>query len=124
VETYLVSTGQPAAVVSTTPVTGTGTQSLDMIPIASQSLLRLRTGVYTNGRELRGRVFLPGATVSSNVGGAPSSGLQSTMTSAGQTLLADGTCAWAVYSRVHKVAEQVASTSVWAEYAQLRSRRD
>jgi hypothetical protein len=53
-------TGDATAVESTVPVTGTGGQTGEIAPTLLQGLARWRTGSFVDGREVRGRWFIPG----------------------------------------------------------------
>lgn len=91
------------------------------LPYATQGLLQLRTGVYVGGREIRGRMFLPGFTEDNNTTGVPNSALMGVMSSAGALLENQG---FYVYSPTQNVCEQITSATPWNKWAVLRSRRD
>lgn len=117
------ATGKPtdAAGVSGTPVTGTATG--DVLPYATQGLLHLPTGVYVNGRQLQGRLFIPGPCEVDSSAGFPLSAYQSTIDSAATTLVT-GTLMWGIYSRTHKQFKGIVSPRTWNNWGILRSRRD
>jgi len=117
------TSGQPVSVANTTPVTGTGALGDHILPITTQGLVRLRTGVFLNGREVRGRIFVPGYTeINSN--GGPSATVLSTLNAAGAALIADANSIFAVWSRTNGVAQSVSAVETWNQWAVLRSRRD
>jgi len=107
-----------------TPVTSTGETSGDALPWNTQALLQLRTGAYTNGREIRGRIFIPGLTEAANGDGVPSTATKNTINTAAATLAAVTSPDLAVWSRAHASVSTVATASCWAQWATLRSRRD
>jgi hypothetical protein len=97
------------------------------VPQATQALLQLRTGDYVNGRELRGRIFIPGITETDSILGKPDAALITALINAYDfAMLNGGTAAGGhvVYSRTHFQASIVQDVSVWGEFAVLRSRRD
>lgn len=102
------------------PIAGTG--SGDPIPPANQLLVQLRTGVYFTGRELRGRMFIPGAMEGDTTGGQPVSGYVTTVQNAAQSLADDAD--QVVYSPTKREFADVSVVHVWEKYAVLRSRRD
>lgn len=88
----------------------------------TQILCQLRTGFYTSGRELRGRIFIPGATQDDTDSGFPSAALISAVQTPLDTLI--GSANLAVYSTTHRTWASVSSGGVWSKYALMRSRRD
>lgn len=117
-------TGATEGVTATTPQTGAGASAGELLPAATQGLLRLRTNTIAGGREVRGRIFLPGMVESNNVSGRPESGMVTSINGAANTLRTDASVLWAVWSRQHGVAPAVASATMWTQWAVLRSRRD
>jgi hypothetical protein len=91
------------------------------LPFTTQLLVQIRTGVFNNGREIRGRLFIPGFCQDGNVGGAPDPDVVSGVAGAANTMLGHG---FAVYSPTHKMWASVSAATVWNEWAVLRSRRD
>lgn len=107
--------------------------SADVIPgengaseasLATQGLIRWRTGSYVGGREVRGRTFIPGVTSTSVATGGPSSTYISTLGGAATGLIGHAASQLVVGSKVHGVVREVAFAEVWNEFAVLRSRRD
>lgn len=98
----------------------------ELLPPATQGLVRLRTGVFVAGREIRGRVFLPGLTQFVNQDGSVAVGTVSSV----NTIFADyltamsGAGGAVVWSPTHGQAAVITSTSMWTEFAVLRTRRD
>lgn len=88
----------------------------------TQVLLQLRTGFYTSGRELRGRIFLPGITDNDIDSGYPSTAVIAAIQGHLDTLV--GSANLAVYSTTHRTWASVSTGSVWGKFALMRSRRD
>lgn len=125
IEEWDAATGTITGVDNTDPYTATGTATGDPLPPATQGLIRWRTGFYTSGRELRGRTFIPGMTEGNNGSdGKPASGVRVVLGNAANSLRSGASHQLSVYSRTHATAAPVTSSSVWTEWAQLRSRRD
>lgn len=117
------ATGQPFDVVQVTPASGTGGVAGDILSPASQGLISWRTGVFTNGRELRGRTFLPAIPEAQSTG-APIAGFITAVSTAAGAFIADANSDLQVYSRKHGVHASAVGGGVWNEWAVLRSRRD
>lgn len=101
---------------------GAGANGGDLLPLTTQALVRWRTGVFSSGRELRGRTFIPGWCETENDDGKPTSGCVSLVQSAADTLV--GSMNMAAYSPTHHTWASVNLASMWTEWAVLRSRRD
>lgn len=119
------ATGQIIEVFGGTSQSTTGTLTGDILPPTSQALLRLRTGDYVAGRELRGRVFVTGWLESHSTGGQPNATLVTALNGAAAGLLSAASAAggWGVYSPTHRVFSLITATQVWSQFAVLRSRR-
>lgn len=124
VETVTASTGQVTAVTATTPVTGNGTAATTGLPVATQGLVRWRTGVYVGGREIRGRWFIPGLSTAQNNDGAPTAAAVLTINNAASALIADPDTRLMIWSRKNGQQISVTSGTAWTQFAVLRSRRD
>lgn len=118
------SNGQVTGIESTDTVTVTGNGGGDVLPPNIQALVRWRTGTFLDGREVRGRVFVPAMLEANNTAGAPTAFLVNLVTTAAQSLVGDGDSALVVYSRKSAGAVPVTAASMWTKWAQLRSRRD
>lgn len=125
-------------------VTGGGTGEISSP--ATQGLVRWRTGTVSDGREIRGRTFLPAVPVSQNDDGAPITGYKSAVNTMASGLIGDASTAFVIWRRPRKARPQVgspgdpwylpaqsardgdsatvASGSVWDKWAVMRSRRD
>lgn len=124
VEALDPATGEVTGVSNTTPATGGGVAASTGLPVATQGLVRWRTGVYVNGREIRGRWFIPGLLTTANNDGAPSSTMLSTLNTAASTLISDANSELVIWSRKNLQVEAVTSGTTWSQFAILRSRRD
>lgn len=99
----------------------TGALTQDSLPLSTQLLLQFRTGAFFGGRELRGRMFIPGLCEPSSTDGTVDpdtvSGIQGPADTLFSVLLA-------VYSPTKHQWASVNSVTVWDQWAVLRSRRD
>lgn len=111
--------------VSTTPLTGAGTDP--SVARATQGLLRLTATGIVNNRRIQGRTFIPGVMQTALQGGGPNASYVSALTAAGSTLR-DGDENLVVWSRPAPGRQGVASPVQIAQgsdkFAVLRSRRD
>lgn len=124
VATIDIGTGEVTGLTPVTPVSNTGTAAGDTLPPASQGLLRFRTGTFVGGREIRGRLFIPGACEVDSTSGVPVAGYLTTLNSAASALIADANSELVIYSKAHRELGTVLSGSAWSQWAVLRSRRD
>lgn len=115
--------GQALGAYAVTPASGSGALGNESLPYVSQGLIQLRTGVFENGREVRGRLFVPGLTESANNDGTLASATATTIDSAAAALVADADSLWSVWSRTNGVVAQIAQVTVWNQFATLRTRR-
>lgn len=117
----LIGVGADATVRVTT---GTGANA-DVVPGASQLLLRWTTGEVVGGRRINGRTYVPGISESSNVVGQMAS--TATAGAAAQTY-ADN-AAPVIWHRPNPVTgasgsrHSLLSGTAWTEWAVLRRRR-
>jgi len=119
------ATGDVTSAVGTTPVIGSGGDTGDPLPYATQGLIRWLTGIYVGGRQVRGRSFIPGMAesacgASGTVSGAAVIGINA----AGAALIADANSTLQVWSPTLGQANNVTIASTWSQFAVLRSRRD
>lgn len=124
VETIDYTTGLAtgATGVSTSPVVGANTN--DPVPWGTQGLLQIRTPVFINGRQQRGRIFIPGPCENDNTGGVPSTTYKADVLAAAATLISDINSNLQVYSRKNHLGSVVTVAAIWAKWANLRTRRD
>ena len=124
VETVDVTTGQVTSVASGTAGTGVGTASDAMLSLGTQGLLNLRTGTYVNGREVRGKLYVPVPTVGQNNDGVPIAAYKTALGASYAAALAAGPAtAMMIYSPTNHAAYPVTATSPSAYWARLRSRQ-
>jgi hypothetical protein len=117
------STGQLTGALTVTSTLITGGSADNPLPNATAGLVRWRTGSFSGGRELRGRTFIPGITEASNdANGNPSSTMLSAINAGSLALITNS--ALAVWSPTYGSVAPATSTSMWTEFAVLRSRRD
>jgi hypothetical protein len=117
-------TGLATGSTAVTQVTGTGTSGGSPIAPATQGLVRWRTGVFTGGREIRGRTFLPGVTTGDNNAGVPIALYKTDINTAAAALIADANSDFCIWSKKHANDPLATSGVVWTQFAVLRSRRD
>ena len=102
----------------------TGTASGQLLPRATQALMQLTTGQWRNGRQVRGRSFLPGLTEPSSDNGMPVAPVRTQIRNAAVDLLGPPPTRWGVYSTTNREFIGAIGVDVWSEWAILRSRRD
>lgn len=124
VEVVDSATGQIVGVSSGGAESGLGVDNTDYLPTATQGLIRLRTGVFVNGREVRGRIFVPGLTEGDTADGQLASAAEVILQDALTAVITVPPVDLLVYSRKNGVAHPVVAGSVWNQFAVLRSRRD
>jgi len=123
-------TGTLEGVESTTPLTGLGALATELIGFATQALCRWRTGTVVNGRNLRGRTFIPGLTTTSADDGQLISGHRVAIAAAAAALIADANSELVIWHRPNPdtgslgLAAPVVTGTAWTEFAVMRSRRD
>ena len=123
---YESTTGQVVAMEQGgAPAPISASASGEPLPLFTQGLLRLKTGVFIEGRRLQGRIFIPAPPETENTFNKPTTVYTGVFNSAAATLKTSSVTfgAWEVYSRVHKVEGEVSSALMWGQWAVLRSRR-
>lgn len=118
-----IATGEVTGVESVTGASHTGTVSGDLLPGATQGLLRWRTGIFIGGKEVRGRTFIPGPTEAHNSAGRPDANYRGTVVGSANAMMALNNADFLIYSRKHHEAIAPPAWSCWTEWAELRSRR-
>lgn len=116
-------TGQTIGILPVTPSSGGGGTLDDALPFTTQGLLRWRTGAYANGREIRGRTFIPALTELSLNDGVMASTTRDIITGAGQGLVDDANSTLVVWGRTSGSTAPVVTANCWDQFAVLRSRR-
>lgn len=96
-------------------------------PLVCQGLVRLRTGTYVGGREIRGKVFMPGTLDQDDTDGIPSTSYRTSLDAGFGALVSSAAglgIPLVVYSPTNGQAGVVTGVSTWNQWAILRSRRD
>jgi hypothetical protein len=101
-----------------------GTDASTPLAAATQGLLRLHTGDYVGGRELRGRMFVPGPSITALTNGGPSVSYQNSLNTAIATFIGNSSTVPIIWSRVNGTSRGIVTGNAWTEFAVLRSRRD
>lgn len=118
------TTGETTGYITTTPFSDAGETAQANTSRDTQGIVQLRTGTFVGGKEVRGRIFIPGVPAGDVTNGMPASGYKTALTTAGDALVANATSLWVVYSRVHHDMYPVAGTTVPSYFGSLRTRRD
>lgn len=119
-----VTTGQVEGSLFQSTWTLTSTGAGEPLPLMTQGLLQWRTGVFSNGREVRGRTFVPDPTEAMNTSAKPSAAYRVDLESAADVLVSDTAAAFSIYSKQNRTLTPVTSGTCWSKWASLRSRRD
>lgn len=138
VATIDAGTGDMTAISSVTQTVITGTNDTTPSAAQVQGVMRLRTGQFYNGREVRGRIYIPalGQGAFNNTGWQ--SGYLGTLNTAGAALISDANSTLVIWHRPtwdegtphteapdHPgISKVVSSASLWTKTGVLRSRRD
>lgn len=127
VSQIVAETGDVFGVSPITPLSDVGDSSTDPVTQASQALIRWRTGVYLNSREVRGRTFIPGILETYSTNGQLDDGIVAGMA---DELVSFRTSHGAVPVIWHRpkpgedgAMVPITSGSLWTEFAVLRRRR-
>lgn len=116
--------GQITSSATVTGHSGGGGSGTAPVPTTSQVLFQLRTGVRVAGREIRGRMYIPGLTEGANNGqGAIETSTLSDLQGWVNSFVGDGDTTPVVWSRKNGTYEDIDSITVWGQWAVLRSRR-
>lgn len=124
VEVIDSATGNITSVESVSPASGTGGATGDLLPPATQGLVRWRTGFFVGGREIRGKTFLPAMSEINSAEGQPATAMITGVENAATALVGSPVAQLVIYSRKNNAYAPVTSSSMWAQWAVLRSRRD
>lgn len=116
-----VATGKQTGVISTTGGFVDMAATAAALPTVNQALIRLRSSAYVNGRQVQGRIFIPGLSFSCIENGKVKPAFAASLTTQATALITAGL---AIYSKTGSLVSTVASASVWQEFSVLRSRRD
>lgn len=103
---------------------GAGDVVTEPLPWANQAVINWHTGVFLQGRELRGKTFVPALTQAVNNSGVLQGVAVTDILAAADGLIADSNSGFCVFSRTHFAESIVESAGVPTKIAVLRSRRD
>lgn len=117
------TTGKATSTAATSTASVSGTSVTELIPPSNQALITWHTGVFSAGRELIGKTFIPGLTEDTNNAGVLSSAAISGLTTAANNLGSSGPPTLEIYSRKHKTFQPAGLGAVSHIFAILRSRR-
>lgn len=117
------ATGDTVDVMTADGPTGQGTNTGGILPLATQGLLRMRTGVFVAGRQITGKVFVPGMCIGNGAEGRPLLATRQQIEAAAAELNSHNG-GWLVYSPTRARSAEILTWSAWTEWAVLRSRRD
>lgn len=106
---------------STTQVSGG--DGNDALPPATNGVVRAHTGLFIAGRELTGKIWIPGPTENQSTGGVPAATYTAAVNTALTHILPGGSTDWVIWSRKHLQFFTVTSASPWNLWGSLRSRR-
>lgn len=116
------------SLVNAAPVTGyviAGSGGVEVLPRSTQLLVRLVTGAFVGGRQVRGRWNIPYISVAQNTnGGQPETALKAGVDAAALVLMSSSTYSVEVYSPTNGASYPVETMTCSDEWAVLRSRRD
>lgn len=119
------ATGQVQGINSVTPVNVSCTGSGTALPYQDQGLVQLLTGAYAGGRQIRGRVNIPGTlTGALGGGGLVLTGYKTVIDAAFATYLTTVGPSAGVWSKKNGNLYPITSAKTWAYFGTLRSRRD
>lgn len=118
------ATGQVTEVADWAGATGVGESSDVPLPFATQGLINWNTGVFRNGRQVRGKTFVPGLVQSANAEGNLNAAVRSLIAGAAAELITDRNGTFAVYSPTGATSVLISSANVPSKFAVMRSRRD
>lgn len=94
-------------------------------PPATQMLMRWRTGVYANRREIRGRTNLPCVMEEASTAmGVVEPSVVTGLNGRAADLLADADAVHVVWSKKNGVWADTTAGGLWDQFSVLRSRRD
>lgn len=120
----MTNAGVLTGIAAGTESSGVGSGSGDVMPWAAQGLVRWHTNVFSAGREVAGKTFLPGLVTSLATDGVLNAGAMTLIETAAASLLASDSPAFAIWSRKHSTINDVVAGGVDSAIAVLRSRRD
>lgn len=123
VDTIESTTNTLVSITGVTTDFGTGTVANDSLPTATQGRVEWYTGNVVNGRQLKGRTFIPSpGEIHSD--GNPVAAYRTITDAAATALIGSAIAAPVIYSPTHKVFFDILTSATWTKWSVLRSRRD
>lgn len=120
-------TGQITGIDSVIARTVVGGSSTSALPPAVNAILNTFTGTFVGGRQLRGKIWLPGwvNSVSDSLG-APTTSLKTLLITQGQNLITNSSSPGPlrVWSKKNGTSAVVNSVGTPSKFGSMRSRRD
>lgn len=116
--------GELTGVAGVVAASGTGNETSQALPPANQALLRLNTGTISEGRRIRGAIYIPGLTEAVCDDGVVLSSYRGEMEDAFDVWASSSSTPPAVWSRKTGLFYQAETSTAWEQFAVLRSRRD
>lgn len=103
------STGQLSGSETATGGTETGTGGTDVLPMHVQGVAQFRTGVVLDGREIRGRTFIPAPIETANTAAIPTAAYVAQLNTAADQIINDVNTGFGVWRRPRVARPQVGS---------------
>jgi hypothetical protein len=120
-----IPNGEVQGIEPVTQHTGSGVVSADPLPRGIQLKMKMRTGIFLSGREVKGSIFVPALCESKNsVSGEVDTATVAATAIIGNALISDANTLYGIYSVKHRAFFEAASCSVNGEWSMLRTRRD
>lgn len=121
VEAFNPASGQTTGIEVVDTWVRNGTGGTDELPGGTALVVQYRTGIYLNGREVRGRHYLSGlGAIADGDGEVVSSALTDIATAGAILIAAEG----GVYSPTNGIVAQIVAVTGWNRFGLIRSRRD
>lgn len=95
----------------------------ERVPYVLQGLIQWKTGTFINGRQLRGRTFIPGFGIGASEDGKVLGSVIAAGELAAETLATAEDVSLVVYSPTHAQFALVTDAEMWSDWAELRTRR-
>lgn len=120
------ATGEVVSVASGSGDTGAASSSGNALPYQTQALASLHTGVFNGGRELVGKMYIPGLVedLNSATGTVDTTFQGDLADSIEEISTTPGNLTQVVYSPTYHLSSMVTGVTVGSKWAVLRSRRD
>lgn len=119
------TTGETQSVSTISGATVAMAHTGDPLPPLCQMLLRWSTGVFTGGRRIRGRTFIPGGMEAYNTAaGKVDAGLASGLQTNAEAFITACSGDFVIYSPTHRAYASVQEAQLSTDWSFLRSRRD